>query len=216
MCYQFARATRSVSLVPACYYADIICTQARPLVYDLESFDDTTVASGSGRAPSTRAAFDPSSYFWSIEPNGDIIWSLAHSALPWLFVHYSEGPAPHGSEPGFPRCSVVHVVVLIRPPFTSALLRCCCFPPHGSSSSFTFRRTPLFVYLFNGCLSDAILFERNLRSVSLGGHVVLCGCTLDASTCEDRAGDASSSHAPQKVGTTGVAYIARCLLDDRA
>jgi hypothetical protein len=58
---QFARATRSVSLVPACYYADIICTQARPMVYDLDALDSSTVASGSygGGGGSSRLAFDP-------------------------------------------------------------------------------------------------------------------------------------------------------------
>ena len=29
MCYSFARATRSVSLIPVAYYADIVCTKSR-------------------------------------------------------------------------------------------------------------------------------------------------------------------------------------------
>ncbi|KAL7411338.1 Piwi domain-containing protein [Mrakia frigida] len=56
--YQFARATRSVSLVPPAYYADVICTQIRPLVYSLETLDDSTQASG-GTGGAGRTAFDP-------------------------------------------------------------------------------------------------------------------------------------------------------------
>ncbi|ORY89743.1 Piwi domain-domain-containing protein [Leucosporidium creatinivorum] len=46
LCYNFARATRAVSLVPVAYYADIICTKARSFVYD----DDASTSVGvSGR-----------------------------------------------------------------------------------------------------------------------------------------------------------------------
>ena len=44
--------------VPPCYYADIICTQIRPLVYSLDSLDTSTQASGTtGR--SGQQPFDP-------------------------------------------------------------------------------------------------------------------------------------------------------------
>jgi len=44
--FTYARATRSVSLPPPCYYADVLLTQCRPMVY---GGDDTfTETSGSG------------------------------------------------------------------------------------------------------------------------------------------------------------------------
>lgn len=61
LCYSFARATRSVSIVAPCYYADIICTKTRALVYEEESFSDTQTQSsaGGGRGSVTAADFDP-------------------------------------------------------------------------------------------------------------------------------------------------------------
>ncbi|GAA5826421.1 hypothetical protein JCM11251_002359 [Rhodosporidiobolus azoricus] len=47
LCYGYARATRSVSLVPAAYYADIVAGKARSYVTD---DDASTTASGVGRA----------------------------------------------------------------------------------------------------------------------------------------------------------------------
>ncbi|GAA6042866.1 hypothetical protein JCM8097_007198 [Rhodosporidiobolus ruineniae] len=47
LCYGFARATRSVSLVPVAYYADIVATKARSYVTD---DDASTTASGVARA----------------------------------------------------------------------------------------------------------------------------------------------------------------------
>ncbi|GAA5934977.1 argonaute/piwi family protein [Sporobolomyces koalae] len=46
MCYNFGRATRSVSLVPVAYYADIVAGKARSYVEDDDNF---TVSSGAGR-----------------------------------------------------------------------------------------------------------------------------------------------------------------------
>jgi hypothetical protein len=54
LCHSFARATRSIRLVTAAYYADIICTAARPIVYDLDALQSSTQAKGGGGA----AAFD--------------------------------------------------------------------------------------------------------------------------------------------------------------
>ncbi|KAK8847412.1 hypothetical protein IAR55_005270 [Kwoniella newhampshirensis] len=45
LCYSFARATRSVSLVPVAYYADIIAEQCRAMVYSDESDASTTAPS---------------------------------------------------------------------------------------------------------------------------------------------------------------------------
>ncbi|KAI9636400.1 eukaryotic translation initiation factor 2C 2 [Dioszegia hungarica] len=39
LCYSYARATRSVSIVPVAYYADIIATKCRDLVYNDDSSD---------------------------------------------------------------------------------------------------------------------------------------------------------------------------------
>lgn len=59
LCYSFARATRSVSIVSVCYYADIICTKSRALVYEEESFSDTqTQSSAGGRGPMPSDDFD--------------------------------------------------------------------------------------------------------------------------------------------------------------
>ncbi|GAA5924141.1 hypothetical protein JCM3775_005604 [Rhodotorula graminis] len=47
LCFSFARATRSVSLVPVAYYADIVAAKARSFVTD---DDASTVSSGSSKA----------------------------------------------------------------------------------------------------------------------------------------------------------------------
>lgn len=61
LCYSFARATRSVSIVSVCYYADIICAKARALVYEEESFSDTQTVSSitSGPRGLIQKEFDP-------------------------------------------------------------------------------------------------------------------------------------------------------------
>lgn len=51
LCYSFARATRSVSVVSVCYYADMICSKARALVYEEESFSDTQTVSSVASGP---------------------------------------------------------------------------------------------------------------------------------------------------------------------
>ncbi|KAJ9102416.1 hypothetical protein QFC21_002816 [Naganishia friedmannii] len=58
LCYSFARATRSVSIVSVCYYADIICTKSRALVYEEESFSDTQTQSSAGGGRGSVAADD--------------------------------------------------------------------------------------------------------------------------------------------------------------
>ncbi|KAJ9121617.1 hypothetical protein QFC22_002237 [Naganishia vaughanmartiniae] len=55
LCYSFARATRSVSIVSVCYYADIICTKARAMVYEEESFSETQTQSSAGGRGSVAA-----------------------------------------------------------------------------------------------------------------------------------------------------------------
>jgi eukaryotic translation initiation factor 2C len=60
--YSFARATRSVSIVSVCYYADIICTKSRSMVYEEESFSETQTqssAGGSGPRGMLVKEFDP-------------------------------------------------------------------------------------------------------------------------------------------------------------
>ena len=50
LCYTYARATRSVSLVPVAYYADIIAGKARDIIYNDDASDTATLASSdSGR-----------------------------------------------------------------------------------------------------------------------------------------------------------------------
>lgn len=46
LCFGFARATRSVSLVPVCYYADICCEKARSLAKLDPDSDASSMASG--------------------------------------------------------------------------------------------------------------------------------------------------------------------------
>ncbi|KAM0756440.1 Piwi-domain-containing protein [Meredithblackwellia eburnea MCA 4105] len=53
LCYSFARATRSVSIVPVAYYADIVCTKARTYAY----LDDS--ASSIGGSNTEAALSDP-------------------------------------------------------------------------------------------------------------------------------------------------------------
>lgn len=61
LCYSFQRATRSVSIVSVCYYADIICSKARALVYEEESFSDTQTVSSAASGPKglVMRDFDP-------------------------------------------------------------------------------------------------------------------------------------------------------------
>lgn len=61
LCYSFARATRSVSVVSVCYYADMICSKARALVYEEESFSDTQTVSSVASGPRglVQKEFDP-------------------------------------------------------------------------------------------------------------------------------------------------------------
>ncbi|KAI5479305.1 argonaute [Pseudohyphozyma bogoriensis] len=54
LCYSFERATRSVSLVPPCYYADICCTKARSYAY----LDDGASTVSGQSDTSTRAIQD--------------------------------------------------------------------------------------------------------------------------------------------------------------
>ncbi|WRT64767.1 uncharacterized protein IL334_001701 [Kwoniella shivajii] len=58
LCYTFARATRSVSLVPVAYYADIVAEKARDWIYNDDMTDGAeTVSSGTSRAKDM--TFDP-------------------------------------------------------------------------------------------------------------------------------------------------------------
>ncbi len=49
LCYSFARATRSVSLIPVTYYSDILCEKARALVYRDGSDTASSIGGSSGR-----------------------------------------------------------------------------------------------------------------------------------------------------------------------
>lgn len=72
--YSFARATRSVSIVSICYYADIICTKSRSMVYEDESFSDTMTqssAGGSGPRGLLLKEFDPLKISKIFEKNKD-------------------------------------------------------------------------------------------------------------------------------------------------
>ncbi|ORY31025.1 putative Argonaute-like protein [Naematelia encephala] len=67
LCYTYARATRSVSLVPVAYYADIIASKARTIIDSDEMPDDaTSVSSHSRQATLT---FDPHRLKKRIEDN---------------------------------------------------------------------------------------------------------------------------------------------------
>ncbi|EST09042.1 protein of unknown function DUF1785 [Kalmanozyma brasiliensis GHG001] len=48
LCYTYCRATRSVSLVPPAYYADILCEKARAFVYGPDDDAETVTSSQSG------------------------------------------------------------------------------------------------------------------------------------------------------------------------
>ncbi|KIY33612.1 argonaute [Cryptococcus gattii E566] len=62
LCYSFARATRSVSLVPMAYYADIIAEQARLISYN-DDLETATTAPSSGSGALETVAFDPHRHF---------------------------------------------------------------------------------------------------------------------------------------------------------
>jgi len=54
MCYLFGRATKAVSICPAAYYADIVCTRARVHMADVFNQSETaTVASSQAGGPSS-------------------------------------------------------------------------------------------------------------------------------------------------------------------
>ncbi|WVQ76034.1 hypothetical protein IAR50_005670 [Cryptococcus sp. DSM 104548] len=57
LCYSYARATRSVSLVPVAYYADLIAEKARSWIYNDDS-ETATVASTSSGSKVQYAEFD--------------------------------------------------------------------------------------------------------------------------------------------------------------
>lgn len=56
LCYSYARACRSVSLIPVAYYSDIIAGKCRDLIYKDDSSDAATSVSG---ASGGHATFDP-------------------------------------------------------------------------------------------------------------------------------------------------------------
>ncbi|GAA6007032.1 argonaute/piwi family protein [Rhodotorula paludigena] len=51
LCYSFARATRSVSLVPVAYYADIVCTKARSFMTDDDASTTTSAVARANNRP---------------------------------------------------------------------------------------------------------------------------------------------------------------------
>lgn len=58
LCYNFARATRSVSIVSVAYMADIICTQARTIAFS-DIYETSTTFSGHTPVSVSKTAFDP-------------------------------------------------------------------------------------------------------------------------------------------------------------
>ncbi|KAI9762388.1 MAG: hypothetical protein M1835_008038 [Candelina submexicana] len=59
MCYLFGRATRSVSICPPAYYADLVCDRARFYLYDQYNGSDTA------STKSSKSTFNPGDYRWS-------------------------------------------------------------------------------------------------------------------------------------------------------
>ncbi|WWC86888.1 uncharacterized protein L201_001767 [Kwoniella dendrophila CBS 6074] len=59
LCYTYARATRSVSLVPVAYYADIVAEKVRDWVYTDDSTEAASTAPSSGSGKKESATFDP-------------------------------------------------------------------------------------------------------------------------------------------------------------
>ncbi|CAD6584810.1 MAG: hypothetical protein TREMPRED_003962 [Tremellales sp. Tagirdzhanova-0007] len=58
LCYSYQRATRSVSMIPVAYYADIVAEKCRPLVYtEDDSLVEPSVSSGTGGRDTME--FDP-------------------------------------------------------------------------------------------------------------------------------------------------------------
>nr|XP_018267308.1 uncharacterized protein I303_01293 [Kwoniella dejecticola CBS 10117]OBR89466.1 hypothetical protein I303_01293 [Kwoniella dejecticola CBS 10117] len=54
LCHSFTRCTTSVSLVPVCYIADLVCQKARIIVHDPEASEAPSVSSA-GRSDTTRS-----------------------------------------------------------------------------------------------------------------------------------------------------------------
>ncbi|WWC86900.1 uncharacterized protein L201_001779 [Kwoniella dendrophila CBS 6074] len=66
LCYTYARASRSVSLIPVCYYADLIAWKARDFVYPVDDTSDVgSVITGSSGA--LEAKFDPNQLYERLE-----------------------------------------------------------------------------------------------------------------------------------------------------
>ncbi|KAI9720458.1 MAG: hypothetical protein M1812_002964 [Candelaria pacifica] len=59
MCYLFGRATRSVSICPPAYYADLVCDRARFYLYDQYNGSDTA------SSKSSEDVFNPNQFRWS-------------------------------------------------------------------------------------------------------------------------------------------------------
>ena len=59
LCYSYLRATRSVSIVPVAYYADIIAGRLRECVYAEDTADTATLMSSDSGRSRDRQEFDP-------------------------------------------------------------------------------------------------------------------------------------------------------------
>lgn len=68
LCYSYARATRSVSLIPVAYYSDLVATKARDFVYTEESEIGQSVTASSG--PQEKMEFNPLQLKSRLEDDG--------------------------------------------------------------------------------------------------------------------------------------------------
>ncbi|WVQ98061.1 hypothetical protein IAU59_005183 [Kwoniella sp. CBS 9459] len=84
LCYSYARATRSVSLVPVAYYADIVAEEVRSWVYTDDSEDASVAPSTTGSGPRESMTFDPLRLKKRIEADTDfnnVAWVCANLAV---------------------------------------------------------------------------------------------------------------------------------------
>ncbi|WVQ83346.1 hypothetical protein IAT38_005485 [Cryptococcus sp. DSM 104549] len=70
LCYSYARATRSVSLVPVAYYADIVAERAREWIYNDDSETNTVPSTASG-SRQEQLVFDAARISRRFESNPD-------------------------------------------------------------------------------------------------------------------------------------------------
>nr|XP_018265467.1 uncharacterized protein I303_01833 [Kwoniella dejecticola CBS 10117]OBR87625.1 hypothetical protein I303_01833 [Kwoniella dejecticola CBS 10117] len=88
LCYSYARTTKAVSLIPVCYYADLIAFKARDFVYPSDDNSDT-VSVITNSTGGLEMEFDPNQLYKRLEKMpafNEVMWAsrLSSSSLEYM------------------------------------------------------------------------------------------------------------------------------------